>query len=89
MNIPLLVQLVEFVESLFRHHAPEVVAAASSPAVQQAVEQAVVSAAVATASQDPKVQAGIAAYKALQEFKAAINPPPPEPRLVSGTAVSQ
>ena len=75
MNIPLLSKLVALVEELFKAHAPEIVAAATSPEAQ-AVEQAAAGAAIASAEQDPKVQAGIAAYQAIQSFKAAINTPP-------------
>jgi len=74
MNIPVLSKLVAFVEELFKAHAPEIVAAAESPAAH-AVEQAATAAAVQAVAQDPKVQAGIAAYKAIQDFKTAINPP--------------
>ena len=64
-----------FIEGLFTTHAPEIVAAAAtSPAVQTAIEQA----AVASAVQDPKVQAGIAVFQAVKNYNAvAANQPAP------------
>lgn len=77
MNIPVFSYLIALVEELFKAHAPEIVAAAS-PEVKAAVTAAE-GAAVAQVAQDPKVQAGIAAYQAIQNFKAAINTPPAQP----------
>ena len=68
MNV--LAELVTFIESLFQKHAPEIVAAAQTAAVQTAEQQA---------ATDPKVQAGVAAYQAIQNFKTALNTPPSVP----------
>ena len=78
MNIPLLTSIIELVVSLFKHHAPEVVQAAETAAAQTAVT-------------DPKVQAGIAAYQAIQNFKTAINTPERSPVTAPfpGTAAVQ
>lgn len=73
MNIPLLFELVSFIEGVFKHTAPTVVAAA---------EQAAAGAAVASAESDPKILAVTAASVALlaatKDLKAAINTPQPE-----------
>ena len=66
--------LIALIEEIFKAHAPEIVAAATSPEAK-AIEQAAAIAAVQTVSKDPKVQAGIAAYQAIQNFKTAINMP--------------
>lgn len=62
-------KFLKFVEGLFESHAPEIVAAATSPEAQ-AVEQAAATAAVQSAEQDPKVQAGIAVYQAVKNYNA-------------------
>ena len=78
MNV--LAELVTFIESLFQKHAPEIVQAAATAATQTAEQQVVV---------DPKVQAGIAAYQAIQNFKTAIQSPPvAPPSIPPGTAAS-
>lgn len=82
MDISILAKLVELIEELFKAHAPEIVAAAASPEVK-AAEEAAAGAAVASVEQDPKVQAGIAAYQSLQNFKAVLSAPtPPTPPAV-------
>lgn len=67
MNVPLLTELVNFIEGVFKHTAPT---------VATAVEQAAAGAAVAAAESDPKVQAVTAASVALlaaaKELKGAI-----------------
>ncbi len=56
MNVPVLSELVDFIEGLFKHTAPGVVTA---------VEQAAAGAAIESAESDPKVQAVTAASIAL------------------------
>jgi len=72
MNIHLLAELVDFIEGLFKHTAPTVVAAA---------EQAAAGAAVESAESDPKVaavtEASVELLTAAQNLKAAINTQPP------------
>jgi hypothetical protein len=74
MNIPVLSELVNFIEGIFKHTAPGVVTA---------VEQAAAGAAVASAESDPKVQAVTVASCALlaaaKNLKAVINTPPATP----------
>lgn len=71
------------IEKWFEHLADFIIGAFqhTAPAVTEAVTQAAAGAAIATAEQDPKVQAVTAASVALlaaaQNLKAAINPPPP------------
>jgi hypothetical protein len=68
MNVPVLSELVDFIEGIFKHTAPTVVTAA---------EQAAAGAAVETAEADPKVQAvttgAVALLTAAQNLKQAIN----------------
>lgn len=76
-NMKFLDSVFKWVESLFEQHAPEIVAAAT-PALQAAA-QAATSAALQTASQDPKIQAGIAVYQAVKNYNAVANTPAPNP----------
>ena len=59
--------LIALFEAIFKAHAPEIVAAAEVAATQTAEQQAAV---------DPKVQAAIAAYQAVQNLKVALQTPP-------------
>ncbi len=86
MNVPILKELVYFIEGLFKHTAPTVV---------YAVEQAAAGAAVAAAESDPKVQevtaASIALLTAAKSLKAAIETPPAPAANTTepGTAAAQ
>lgn len=71
-------KFLKFVEGLFEAHAPEIVAAATSPEVK-AIEQAAAGAAVQAAVQDPKVQAGIAVYQAVKNYNAVSSAPATPP----------
>lgn len=66
-----LLELVSFIEGIFKHTAPVVV---------QATEQAAATAAITTAEQDPRTQAvvagSVALLQAAQQLKAAIQTPP-------------
>jgi hypothetical protein len=80
-------ELLQYIEGLFKTHAPEIVAAATSPqaqAIEQAAVAAAVQAGVQTAAQDPKIQAGIAVYQAVKNYNAVANAqaivPPPLPQ---------
>ena len=62
-------KFLKFVEDLFTSHAQEIVAAATSPQAQ-AIEAAAAGAAIQSATQDPKVAAGIAVYQAVKNYNA-------------------
>lgn len=72
MNV--LKELVTFIENLFQHHAPEIVQAAATAATQTAEQQA---------ATDPKIQAGIVAFQAIQNLKVALEAPSVKPPVSS------
>lgn len=72
MNLPVISQLVELIEEIFKAHGTEVVKVA---------EQAAIGAAVSSVEADPKVEAvteaSVALLAAAQSLKSAIQTAPP------------